>query len=373
MTQNSTNKKRKLLVFHPIIALYRIDFFNILSNRFEALICMFLRQTISQKFDYKKISEQFNFTPTYLDKSYNFFFFKIKKGIISTIHQYKPDIVLVSECGYTSFLVVLYKKIFRKKYKIISLIDDSYDMVYYNNQFSRFHKYAEKILIPLFDNIISVEPDVNLFFQKKYNKGIFFPIIQDEIKLRNKYAKILDISARHIEQYHLQNKKIVLFVGRLVEIKNISLVIKAFKQLKSNDTSLVIVGSGNSETSLKSLADNNENIIFTGRLEGNELYAWYNIAELFVLPSIQEAFGAVTNEALIGGCFCLISSKAGSNCLIKNGVNGKIFDPYNEYDFYNILINSIKSTPLRKYPLQLRENKMLYTFNQCVELLLNQI
>lgn len=366
------NTKKKLLVFHPIIAPYRIDLFNTLSKSYEMKFCMFHRNMIDQKFDYNKISEQFMFTPVILDKFYNLPFLKIRKHIISTIKEFNPDIILVPECGYVTIIVTLYKKLFNKQYKVISIIDDSYDMLINNNQFSKKHEWSEKILIPLLDNIINVEPRVVSFFQKKYKKGIYFPIIQDEQKIRNIYKEVLPISEKYINQYQLKGKKVLLFVGRLVNVKNIDFAINSFIQASLKDTCLVIIGNGTEENRLKQLASNNENIIFTGRLEGEALYAWYNIAEIFILPSRLEPFGAVTNEALIGGCFSLISNKAGSSCLIEEGSNGYTFNPYNEKEFINILQKSINEAPLRKYPLQLRENKMQFKYIQYInELILN--
>lgn len=368
-----TLKTKKLLVFHPIIAPYRIDLFNTLSKKYEMKFCMFQRNLKSQKFDYKNISKHFNFQPIILEQFYKIPFFKIRKEIFSTIRKFDPDIILVSECGYVSIAAVIYKKIFGKHYKIISIIDDSYDMLTNNNQFSKKHELAEKILIPFFDNIINVEPRVTSFFQEKYKKGIYFPIIQDEQKIRSIYEQVLPISEKYINQYHLKDKKVILFVGRLVKLKNIHTLIQVFKELNLPNTNLVIVGNGEEEEKLKKLADNNSNIIFTGRLEGETLYAWYNIAEIFILPSTQEAFGAVTNEALIGGCFALISNKAGSNCLIENGINGYTFNPYETQEFAKTIKESIKKIPLRKYPLTVRENKMQHSFSQYIDELLYQI
>jgi glycosyltransferase involved in cell wall biosynthesis len=359
--------KKKLLVFHPIIAPYRIDFFNSLSEQYDITFCMFQKNLTSQKFDYEKLSQSFKFKPQILDQLYHIPYLKIRKKIISTIRETNPDIILVPECGYVSIIIALYKIILRKKYKVISIIDDSYDMLINNNQFSKKHALGEKVLIPLFDDIINVEPRVVSFFREKYGKGIYFPIIQDEKRIRYIYQSTLPISQQYIEQYNLQNKKIILFVGRLVALKNIKLAIKTFNKITLTNISLVIVGNGETENELKQLANNNSNIIFTGRLEGKSLYAWYNIAEIFILPSTQEPFGAVTNEALIGGCFCLISNKAGSNCLIKDGKNGYIFDPYNEIEFKTKLEKALTKIPLRSYPLQLRENKMPYSYQYYIK------
>ena len=47
--------KKKLLIFHPVIAPYRIDFFNEFSKHFDAEICLYWRNLKNQKFDYQKI------------------------------------------------------------------------------------------------------------------------------------------------------------------------------------------------------------------------------------------------------------------------------------------------------------------------------
>lgn len=365
--------KKKLLVFHPIIAPYRIDLFNYLSINYEMKLYMFHHNMIDQTFDYEKLSQAFLFKPVVLDQFYKIPFFKIRKNIFSTIRMFNPDIVLVPECGIVSIMTVIYKKLFRKHYKIVSVIDDSYDMLTNNNQFSKKHEWGEKILIPLFDNIINVEPNVVSFFQKKYKKGIYFPIIQDETRIRKLYEQALPISEKYIKQYQLEHKKVLLFVGRLVALKNLESVIQVFNKLNLSDTVLVIVGSGEEEKNLKQIANNNSNIIFVGRLEGKMLYAWYNIAELFILPSTQEAFGAVTNEALMGGCTCIISQRAGSNCLIEQGENGYVFAPCNKQELENILYKSIKETKLRNYPLKLRKNKMKHNFNEYFSHLLKNI
>ena len=129
--------KKKLLVFHPIIAPYRIDFFNSLSEQYDITFCMFQKNLTSQKFDYEKLSQSFKFKPQILDQLYHIPYLKIRKKIISTIRETNPDIILVPECGYVSIIIALYKIILRKKYKVISIIDDSYDMLINNNQFSK--------------------------------------------------------------------------------------------------------------------------------------------------------------------------------------------------------------------------------------------
>ena len=58
---------KKLLIFHPTIAPYSIDFFNDLNKTFETRVCLRYYNLKSQKFDYDKIAAQFEFEPIYED------------------------------------------------------------------------------------------------------------------------------------------------------------------------------------------------------------------------------------------------------------------------------------------------------------------
>ncbi len=92
-------------------------------------------------------------------------------------------------------------------------------------------------------------------------------------------------------------KTVVLYVGRLAPEKNLECLVRAAAALPE-DAVLVIAGSGSLGTELQDLAVRLEvSAIFTGWLEGERLAAWYNLADVFVLPSLVEPFGAVVNDA----------------------------------------------------------------------------
>ena len=107
------------------------------------------------------------------------------------------------------------------------------------------------------------------------------------------------------------------------------------------------------------------NTIFTGRLEGDTLNVWYNIAQIFILPSYLEPFGAVTNEALLAGCIGLISEKAGSQCLIKESVNGYTLNPHNIDDITDKMIK-ISSNTKPLVDIVLKKNQMQHSYNELI-------
>ena len=98
-----------------------------------------------------------------------------------------------------------------------------------------------------------------------------------------------------------------LYVGRLVEVKNLRLLIETFNEMP--ELNLTIIGFGILENELKAIAK--ENVIFTGAIDNSELSKWYQKSDVFILPSKSEPWGLVVEEALNNGTPILLSNRVG--------------------------------------------------------------
>ena len=364
--------KKRLLIFHKAIAPYRIDFFNSLNSAFETRICPSMDHMVSQSFDYGRLKKLFEFEPHYLLERYNLGIGKVPKGVVSQLREWNPDIVFVSEYGAVAIIVIIYKLLTRKNYKIVSICDDSYNMLTENNDFKMTHKLARKLIAPFIDELILVEPLVVDWYMSHYGKGYWFPIIVPDDKAEAMYSRLKERSRQEMVRYNIEDKNVFLFVGRLVKIKNVISAIDAISKLNQDENVLVVIGDGVERASLEShVKERGTNVLFLGRLEGDELNLWYNIAHVFVLPSYQEPFGAVTNEALLAGCWCLVSNKAGSRCLIENGKNGYTFDPYNIEDLSEKMKQSVDI--FKQELTSTRKNRMLKKYNESINGLISHL
>ena len=364
---------KRLLIFHPTIAPYRIDFFNDLYRAFDTRVCLQYWNLRDQTFDYDKIYSQFAFKPHYLKEIVKIGSRSLWGGFWKHLDEFNPDIVLVGEFNITALMVLAHRFLKRKKYKVVSICDDSYNMVAENNDFSKLHRMARRLVAPLLDNLILVEPKVTQWYKEHYGKGICFPIIKPEEKARKEYERVLLMSQEAIKQFGLEGKKVFLFVGRLVALKNIETIIRAFARLNQEENVFVVVGDGPERENLETLAKYlKANVIFTGRLEGDALNVWYNIADAFVLASYQEAFGAVTNEALLAGCYALISNKTGSSCLVEEGINGYTFSPMNVEELAQKMeeTSALLSTKEKK---ELKKNMMQISYSDYMNRLLLEL
>lgn len=368
--------KKKVLVFHPALAPYRVDFFNAIDIFGDASFYFSLRNVSDQKFDQENLKSLCSFKCNYISGGFEFLGRSFRFGVFRIIKLEKPDIILCSEYSQITFLVLLYNKIFNTAIKVYTLSDDSID-----NSISRtgVRSILRNFISKNIEGVIFASEEVATWFKENISnstKTLHLPIIHSDLALRDVYKKSVIDANNNINKYDLSGKKVILFVGRLVEVKNLFFLIKSFSNILDSDSRLVIVGDGDLNLNLKLYAAElgiDEKIIFTGRKEGVALYNWYVIAQVFVLPSTYERFGAVVNEALVGGCFVLCSKLAGASSLI-NESNGVLFDPVDEIDFTNVLKKVIENCdPLSNQIEKLRDNKMFFSFEEKISNLLKQL
>ncbi|ABW25434.1 glycosyltransferase [Acaryochloris marina] len=121
----------------------------------------------------------------------------------------------------------------------------------------------------------------------------------------------------YLERFpELRSKRIVLFLSRIHPKKGCDILIKAFSQIAQTDPNLHLVIAGPDQTgwqsNLQSLAKQlgiEQNITWTGMLQGDLKWGAFRTAEVFILPSHQENFGIVVAEALACRLPVLISNK----------------------------------------------------------------
>lgn len=107
------------------------------------------------------------------------------------------------------------------------------------------------------------------------------------------------------------NKFTVLFVGRAIPIKGCRVLVEVAGELK--DINFAIISDAGPEIDfLKQAAKENKNIIFIEGVDYNDLWLYYNAADIFVIPSqYEEGVARVMLEALSSGK-PIIGSKRGS-------------------------------------------------------------
>jgi 1,2-diacylglycerol 3-alpha-glucosyltransferase len=150
-----------------------------------------------------------------------------------------------------------------------------------------------------------------------------------------------------------------LYVGRLLPIKNVDGLIQAYKRYLNLDNTdaklpLTIVGDGPERDRLQKMAAGvrNGEIRFLGNKQPDEIPELYANAKVFVLPSISEPWGLVTNEAMASGLPVLISNKCGSSEMINHGENGLLFTPKDQMELAELMATVTENDQLRSHLAQ---------------------
>ena len=281
-------------------------------------------------------------------------------GLKALLEQYRPEVVMVQEFSLICIQLLHYRK--RFGYRLLSICDDSIDMIE-GNDFSLTHRMARKMIPSKVDDVIVHSPETLRWYGEHFGKGMMMPIIPDEKRFRDELVKARERSEALRETLGPSGTRLIVFVGRVVGLKNIPLLLEAFSALGRDDVRLVIIGDGDKMDMVRKTAG--RNVSFTGPVGGKELYAWYNLADILVLPSYREAFGAVVGEALISGCLAVVSDKVGSSSLIREGENGYLFTSDSAVSLREKLSAALDSLGPRP-ELSLRPCLLPCSFGECI-------
>jgi glycosyltransferase involved in cell wall biosynthesis len=125
----------------------------------------------------------------------------------------------------------------------------------------------------------------------------------------------------------IAGRRVVLYCGQFIERKGLRYLVEAFELIKARhpDTALAFVGYGPLQSELQAtvarrrLAD----VHFLGAMELEDTARVYAVSDVFVLPSLEETWGLVVNEAMACGLPVVVTDCVGSSVdLVRNGENG---------------------------------------------------
>jgi glycosyltransferase involved in cell wall biosynthesis len=197
----------------------------------------------------------------------------------------------------------------------------------------------------------------NYWFDYLGNKGVFGKMIERLIaRLPHEAIAVSDTTGRGLAKLGRRNARIVpdgadiaaiaaispssersdiIFAGRLIREKNVSLLIKAVSLIRKNADNIrcLIIGNGPERESLEKLVRDfnlTDNVHFKGHLDLDaEVISLVKASQVFVFPSIREGFGIAAVEANACGIpvITVRHSRNAVSDLITDGENGFICEP----------------------------------------------
>ncbi len=259
----------------------------------------------------------------------------------------------------TEIIILLWKKIRKPKAKLV---------LYYHmdlkgrgiksllfkivNKFitPKMLEIADLILVSSFDYAKNSEIISEYFFQNPAKFSLLpFGVDLEKFKPEEKRKSLL-------KNYGLSRQdKIILFVGGLDKnhyFKGLPLLFRAIKIISQDEIKLLVVGKGDllpfyREKSREMSLENQ--VIFAGYVPDDYLAGHYNLADVFVLPSVDrsEAFGIVLLEAQACGKPVIASNLPGVRTVLKNGETGFLFKVGNAEDLAKKLVYILENESVK--------------------------
>lgn len=217
---------------------------------------------------------------------------------------------------------------------------------YYHQKWGLFSRLAfrmgEIVACTMTHYTIAVSKTIQEYVKKTYGRNAHY--------LPNAVPVVQRVAPNLIRAYGLEKGNYLLLVSRLVRHKNIHVVIKAYQSLAARGVimpKLAVVGSSchtdEYESEIKTLAQNNPNILFLGERDIDFIAELYSNAHLFIHPSSSEGLSYALLEAMSYGCRVLVSDIV-ENREVLHAV-GTTFTN-NDINDFSAKLSSILQTPL---------------------------
>jgi glycosyltransferase involved in cell wall biosynthesis len=262
------------------------------------------------------------------DNGYGDNFTYLSPKIVGDLLRLKPHVIFASSFGVWTILALLLMPLFR--WRVIIAYEGSSPGVDYRHSAARL--FVRRLMVKMAAACITnscaggeylidiLQADKARTFVQPYE-------IPDEHTLPGIESGTEPIAGA------LQHRPVFLFVGQLIPRKGLPLLLRACVTLHTRgyeNYTIQVVGSGTQQAELETFCQEyalSDRVQWVGRVPFDRIGTYFDRADVFVLPTMEDTWGVVTLEAMLLGKPILCSTGAGTAELVVPGENGYVFAP----------------------------------------------
>ena len=270
-------------------------------------------------------------------------------NIINRLLRFKPDLIFTSSFGVWTMLALLLKPL--AKWRVVIAYEGSSPSVDYRGSAPRLA--LRRAMVKAADALIT---------NSKAGKAYLIDILK--AKESNVFHQPYEVPAttalvgctkedKHSNLHQLQ-RPVFLFVGGIIPRKGLHLLLEACVVLQKQgyrNYTLLVVGDGAQRQELEAFSQTHELadcVKWAGRVNYGNLGAYFNSADVFVLPTLEDTWGVVVLEAMALGKPVLCSKWAGAAEMVIEGENGYLFEPQQPEELAKVMRRFIEQPNLSK-------------------------
>lgn len=257
-------------------------------------------------------------------------------GLINIIRASKPDIMVTD-----GFFQWTYGALFLRATRRIPHIM-CYERTAHTERNAQWYRIAYRKIVKRWINAVCC----NGKLCGEYTKSLGFHEEQityghmaaDVVGLKHAISQVSPDEISKLKQKLVLNGLVYLYVGRLIPRKGIDKLLNAWKifsdESKINEMTLLLVGNGPQRKQLEAYCTTHSlhNVCFTGDVNYDSIAPYYKVADLFVIPTLEDNWSLVVPEAMSCGLPVLCSIYNGCWPELVTKENGWVFDPLDSED-----------------------------------------
>lgn len=312
------DEMKKVLYITNIPAPYRIEFFNELSKSCDLTVAFERNSADNRNKDWKS-GENYRFHSVFMKSKFRKIEGAFCPEIISIIKEYAKETIIVG--GYST-PTGIYSIFYMKLHQIPFWLNCDGGMIKADN---RIKRKLKSFFIGAAVGWLStgkISDEYLIYYGAKREKIYHYPFTSvkesDIIKI-NQEEKV-----KIKKELGIQEEKVILFVGSFIYRKGIDDLIRASRNI--SNVALVLVGGSGLLQYQEILDEGMKCMLYVpGFKKKEELKLYYQVADIFVLPTRGDVWGLVVNEAMACGLPVLTTDKCVAGLeLVEDGVNGYI-------------------------------------------------
>jgi len=315
-----------VLIIDNILTPYEVARYNRINKELHGNLFVWFHTKTEKNRNWKQFP---NITFRYHISEYGLFY----ADIAGFLHTHKKEIGRIVCCGWNNS--IYWYALFFSKYNAIRFTLWSGSTLY-EKSFLRFLSTPfVRLFVSFCDDFIAYGSRAKEYLQSLgakhtivfYYNSVDVDFFHDASVLLKKKKNALR------KKYAISNSHTVfVFVGQLIKRKGILELLEAYYVLNENPEAmtLVIVGNGELRDQIQQMIKEHpeRSVFYFPHKEYDEMPEIYAISDVLVLPSKEEVWGLVVNEAMASGLPVIVSEHAGCVAdLVHDGKNGFICKP----------------------------------------------
>ncbi|MBU3197728.1 glycosyltransferase family 4 protein [Clostridium estertheticum] len=311
----------KILFFNNIPSPYRVEFFNELGKQQEVKVIFEAERATHISNNWYDNNVIKNFQATFL-KNGEMEEKKINWKVLKYIKRKNQDVIVVTNYAYLTEMIAL---ILLKLKGIIYYLEVDGGIIKKENQLKKWYKTF--LISGAYRYISSSKQTDDYLIYYGAKKEKIYRYHFTSLKKNDILKEPVSVDEKRVirEKLGIKEEKVILSVGRFIDIKGFDILIKSYKNIDKN-VGLYIIG-GNPTNEYISLIEKLklDNIYFVDFMSKKELEGYYKAADIFVLPTRGDVWGLVVNEAMACGLPIITTDKCIAGLeLVEDYENGFI-------------------------------------------------